>query len=154
MSRKKIIWLIILVVAASGIWYGYSEFTRTHADLTNLKADIKISAAELIKEFETADSISVGKKYYDKIIEIEGNVKEINKNQYGDYTIILGDDSNTTSVQCEMDSTHREDAAQLKQDASVVMKGHFVGFQKSEIMLEVPMGATISLNRCVIVKKE
>ncbi len=154
MSRKKTIWLVILVVAASGIWYGYREFTRTHADLTKLKADIKISADDLIKEFETGDSASVNKKYYEKIIEVTGDTREINKNQYGDYTIILGQDNTAAVVQCEMDTVHQEEITQLTKDSPVVLKGHFVGFQKSEIILEVPLGATISLNRCVIVKKE
>lgn len=156
MHRKKILWLIVLVVIASGAWYGYKEFTRTNKDLSKVKPDVKISATDLIKEFEfeSDDSVSLNKKYTDNIIEITGNIQAINKDEHGDYTIMLGDNNNSSSVQCEMDTTHQQDAAQLANGSSVIIRGHFVGFQKGETILDVPLGSTVSLNRSVIVKKK
>jgi hypothetical protein len=153
--RKRKIVLLIIVLAAGVIgWYGYGEYSRSHMDLINVKAKYNISATELLHEFETGDSTITNKKYDDQVLEISGNVKEIKNNNQSDYTILLGDSNNMSSVQCEMDTAHQLNAAELTKGSSVKIRGHFVGFQKGEMMMDVPLGSDVKLNRCVIIKNK
>ena len=62
MSRKKIILLVFLLLLAFVGWYAYKEYNRTNKDLSKTRADINITATELIAEFAAADSLA-GKKY-------------------------------------------------------------------------------------------
>src|SRR5215470_13805342 len=99
MSRKKIIILVILAILAFGIWYGYSEFTRTNKDLSKVKADVATGAMDLIKEYESNDSVA-NKKYLGMVVEVNGTVKQVVKDDSGYYTVILGDTANMSSIRC------------------------------------------------------
>ena len=146
-KNKKIIWLIVLVVAG-GAWYGYKEYTRKNKDLTRVKADIKISATGLIREYEANDSAS-NKKFLGKIIEVDGTVKDVKKDEAGYYTLVLGDTTSMSSVRCSLDTTHQQDAASLLVGSSTLVRGACTGFNKDEMGL----GSDVILNRTVIIKK-
>src|SRR5436190_20326814 len=88
--KRKIIIILIALDVAFSAWQGLKEYNRTNKDFSNVKADVKISAVDLIKEFEVNDSIA-NKKYLDKTIETSGNLKEVVKDEAGYYTLILGD---------------------------------------------------------------
>lgn len=148
--RKRKIILFIIIVAAAGIaWYGYKEYYRTNKDLTNVKPDVKISAAGLIMEYEKNDSIA-NAKYLDKIIETNGNIKVIEKDDKGYYTIVLSDAGNMSSVRCSMDTAHQDDAARLTVGSSAIVRGVCTGFNKDELGL----GSDVILNRCVVVQQK
>ena len=152
MSRKKIIWLIILLVVVGGAWYGYKEFTRTNKDLSKVKADVRITVIRLIHEYESNDSLA-NIKYLGKIIETDGNIKNIEKDQAGYYTVILGPEETMSSVRCLMDTTHNNDAASLTAGSSIVVRGACTGFKKNELLGE-NLGSDVELNRSVIVSKK
>lgn len=149
MKRKKTIWLIILLVALGAAWYGYKEYTRTNKDLQKVDAHFTLSAVDLIKEYEANDSAAT-KKYNGKIVEVNGPVKAIDKDEQGYYTIVLGDTASLSSIRCSMDSTHREDAANIVKGSSATIRGACTGFNKDEMGL----GSDVILNRSVIIKKE
>ncbi len=149
MSRKKIIWSIILLVAIAGGWYGYKEYTRTHSDLQKVKADFVLPATDLIREFETNDSLA-SKKYNGKVVEINGFVKKVEKDEQGFYTIVLGDSSSLSSVRCSMDTVHTTDAAGLKEFTSAIVRGICTGFNKDDMGL----GSDVILNRGAVITKK
>lgn len=139
----------MIPVAAFGAWKAYDEFNRTNKDILSVKADTKISAMNLIHEYEANDSAS-NQKYLGKIVEVDGNVKEIKADDNGFYTIVLGDTSSLSSVRCAMDSTHQKDAAKLVPGSSTTVRGSCTGFNKDELGL----GSDVILNRCVIVSNK
>ena len=147
--KRKIVLFVIIVAAGITGWYGYKEYKRTNKDLSNVNADVKISATEFIKEYEKNDSLA-NSKYLGKIIETNGNIKAIEKNEDGYYTIVLADTGTMSSVRCSIDTTHREDAAQLVINSSATVRGFCTGFNKDEMGL----GSDVILNRCVIVKQK
>jgi hypothetical protein len=147
--KRKIVLLILVLVAGAIGWYGFKEYKRTNKDLSNVNADIKISAIDLIKEYEKNDSLA-DTKYIGKIIETDGNVKAIEKDDSGYYTIVLADTGTMSSVRCSIDTVHREDAAQLVISSSATVRGVCTGFNKDEMGL----GSDVILNRCVIVQKK
>ena len=149
MKRKKIIWLLVLLVVAVGGWYAYKEFSRTHKDLQKVKPAYVLSATTLITEFEAGDS-AAGKKFNGEVLEITGFVKKLEKDELGFYTIVLGDNNSLSSVRCSMDTVHKEDAAMVAAGSSVTVRGVCTGFNKDEMGL----GSDVILNRCVVIKKE
>lgn len=145
---RLIIFLIILDIGF-GIWQGVKEYNRTNKDFSNVKADIKIIATDLIQQYETNDS-TADKKYLGKIIETSGVIKDITKDDAGYYTVVLGDTASMSSVRCSMDSTHQQDAALQAIGSSATVRGACTGFNKDEMGL----GSDVILNRCVIVENK
>jgi tRNA_anti-like len=151
MSKKKTIWTIILLAVAAGAFYGYKQYTRTNKDLAKVKADVTITADTLITEYSTNDSVA-NKKYLGKIVEVTGNVKKIEKDEKGYYTVVLGDTASLSSVRCSMDSVHQQDAARLAVGSSAILRGACTGFKKNELMGE-DLGSDVELNRCAVIEK-
>jgi hypothetical protein len=148
-KQRIILFALVAVTAAGGGWYGYKEYTRSNTDLTKVKADVSITAAVLVKEYEINDS-SANKKYSGKIIETEGSVKSIEKDDKGYYTVVLGDEAGMSSIRCSMDTTHQQDAARLTVGSSAVVRGVCTGFNKDEMGL----GSDVFLIRSVIIQNK
>ncbi|OQY94699.1 MAG: hypothetical protein B6D37_07545 [Sphingobacteriales bacterium UTBCD1] len=146
-KQRKLTGLLILLTAGAGIWQGLKEYNRTNTDMANAAADVKIPSSELIKSYETSDSLS-NKKYLGKILEVNGHIKKIETDDNGSYTVVLGDTSSLSSVRCSMDSTHQKDASKLTGGSSISIRGVCTGFNKDDMGL----GSDVILNRCVILK--
>jgi len=149
MSRKKLIWIIALLAVIAVAVYGYREYSRTNRDIKSVRPDFVLPALDLIREYETSDSIAT-KKYNGKIIEITGVIMEVEKDENGYYTIVLGDNAKPSSVRCSMDTAHQADATLVSKGQSITVRGACTGFNVSDLGL----GSDVILNRCVIIKKE
>jgi tRNA_anti-like len=151
MKRKKralYIVLALLVILAAVAWYIYKEYNRTHKDTAKMKADFSLTTDSLLKEF-AADEKGSNAKYWDKVIRIEGLVKEVRKDEKGFYSIALGDTASLSSVRCSIDSAHGAAAALLKEGSPAAIKGICSGYNADEML-----GADVILVRCVIDKKD
>ncbi|MDP4263965.1 MAG: hypothetical protein Q8941_15665 [Bacteroidota bacterium] len=147
MKRKKVILIIstvVLVLMAAGALYIYKEYNRTHKDTAEVKADYSVAATQLIKNFEK-DEQSSNQKYWDKVIQVDGRVKDIIKDDRGFYSVVLGDSSAMSSVRCSMDSIHNKEAAAVQKGSHAVMKGICTGFNADELL-----GSDVILVRCVV----
>ena len=151
MKKKKIILLavLVLVVVAIAVFIGYTLFNKNTKHLTSSKADLTITATDLIKKFET-DEVAANKEFLgeklDFIITVSGPVKEIIKDETGAYTVVLGDSTTRSSVRCSIDSMQNQQAASLKTESRVSIKGAITGFMKDDLGI----GSDVVLNRCVI----
>lgn len=146
---RKLVWPLLVIATGLCLWQGLKEYNRKNQDLNDVKADIKISATSLIHEYEMNDSLS-NEKYLGKVVEVDGNVKEVKADDGGFYTVILGDAGGLSSVRCSMDSTHQQDAAKLVPGSSTTVRGSCTGFNKDELGL----GSDVILNRSVIIVKK
>jgi len=147
MKRKKIIRYVLLslvVIIAVVAVYIYKEYNRTHKDTGRMKAEYSLSATSLLKEFETNEQAS-NKKYWDKVIRVEGTVKEIVKDDKGFYSLALGDTASLSSVRCSMDSVHGDKAAAVKKGSFIAVKGICSGFNADEML-----GSDVILVRSVV----
>lgn len=147
MKRKKIIrylLLFLLLIIAAVALYIYKEYNRTHTDTARLKADYSLAATDLIKEFETNEQAS-NKKYWDKIIRVEGEVKEVVRDGKGFYSLVLGDTSSMSSVRCSIDSVHSQEAAAVIKGHKIAVKGICSGFNADEML-----GSDVILVRSVV----
>ncbi len=151
MKRKKIIryvLLALLLVAAAVALYIYKEYNRTHKDTARLKADYSLAATDLIKEFETNEQAS-NKKYWDKVIRVEGLLKEVVKDDKGFYSLALGDTLSMSSVRCSIDSMHSKEAEAVKKGSRIAVKGICSGFNADEML-----GSDVILVRSVVDSKK
>lgn len=151
MKRNKIVRYVILpvlVLLAAAALYIYKEYNRTLTDPARLKPDYSVTASELIKEFITNEQ-SANKKYWDKVIQVNGMVKDIEKDDWGFYSISMGDTSAMSSVRCRMDSVHRNEVAFLNKGDIASMKGICTGFITDELL-----GSDVILVRCVVNSKK
>jgi len=150
MNRRKIIFYVffslLVIIGAAGI-YIYREYNRSHRDTAELKPNYTISATELLKEFEI-DEKSSNNKYWDKVLKVDGIIKELIKDEKGFYSVILGDTASLSSVRCSIDSLHSNKAASLQKGNSVAIKGICTGFNADELL-----GSDVILVRSIITQK-
>lgn len=142
--KKKILLSALAVLALGAGLYGYSEYNRTHQDLSRLKAQISITAPQLIAAFEKNATL-FQKQYTDKIIAVSGVVKRIDREE-GGAIISLGEEGTLSAVQCSMDSTYNEQNQTVKEGSLVNVKGICTGGRSEDLF-----GTDVILNRCVIV---
>lgn len=147
MKRKTIVRYIVLplllIIAVAAI-YIYKEYNRTHKDTSKLKPDYSIAATALLDEFSRNEA-EANKKYWDKVLQVEGTVKELLTDDRGYYSIVLGDSQSLSSVRCTVDSTHSAEAASLKKGTAIRVKGICSGYNADELL-----GSDVILVRSVV----
>jgi len=144
MKKNRILLGFIAVAIIGGAWFGYNEYNRKVKDLADVKAQITMQTNDLINAFEK-DEKTANAQYLDKIIAVKGNIKTIEKDDRGNYSIVLGDNSSMSSVRCSMDSVHAREVISIKEGTEVVVKGACTGFNADELL-----GSDVILNRCVL----
>lgn len=142
MKRRVILFSILLLLLAAGL-YGYKEYNRTNEDLISSKSLFNIDAPSLIMAYEQ-DQAGFNKKFTDKIITVEGKVKQIDASE-NPVVISIGNSDEFSSVQCSMDSSHAEMYSGIKEGDRVLLKGIVTGGRTEEMF-----GTDVVLNRCVI----
>ena len=147
MKRKKIIRYIVLplllIIAVAAI-YIYKEYNRTHKDTSRLKSDYSVSAIAFLQEFSSNEA-AANKKYWDKVLQVEGTVKDLLTDDRGFYSIVLGDSSSLSSVRCSVDSAHTAEAAAVRKGTTIRVKGICSGYNADELL-----GSDIILVRSVV----
>ncbi|HEY6063036.1 MAG TPA: hypothetical protein VIV35_05475 [Chitinophagaceae bacterium] len=149
MKKKKILLPAALILIALAVLVGYKIYNKPVKNLDSSKADLIITATDLIRKFET-DEAAANKEFLAKktdfIITVSGVVNEIIKDEKGAYTVVLGGNAAGSSVRCSIDSLHNQQAALLKTGSNVSIKGAITGFMKDDLGI----GSDVVLNRCVI----
>lgn len=145
---KRILLIIILFALLAGGWYAYKLYTGKVPSLTNVKADVIITATDLIAAFEN-DSATANKKYLGKILEVSGNIKSVEKESA---TLSLGEATGNSSVRCSIDTAFVKNISQLNPGSSIIIKGNCTGFMPDETGLG--LGSDVVLNRCILKKKK
>lgn len=151
MKKKNIlryILLPLLIIAGLAAAYIYREYNRTHKDTSRLKADFETTATALLQEFSTNETAS-NKKYWDRVLLVKGTLKDLNRDERGMYTAVLGDSASLSAVRCVFDSTHSREAAALQTGSMVSVKGICSGYNADELL-----GSDVILVRCVSAEKK
>lgn len=146
-TRKKVL-IGIAIIVLTAVIYGYQEYTRTNEDLNYVKANFKIQAVDLIKEFEESEK-NANEKFLDKIIAVSGTIRDMIKDDKGYYSVVLGAENSMSSVRCSMNAVLDDDTAVLRKGNIIVIKGSCTGFNADELL-----GSDIILARCVIQRND
>ena len=140
-KRTRNILIGVLTVVIIGAVFGYFQYTRKNADLSGAKADIVVSATQLFREFSQNET-AANAKYFNKIINISGKLKSIDKDHSGTVSLSLDAGDPINGVSCELDPRHVSDAQQVHAGDSVTVTGTCAGLLTDVV-----------LSRCAIVKK-
>lgn len=136
----KIAGIIILIGFFIGLFLLIKLYNKPHSDVNTIKPTYKLTSEYIINEFknneEKANSI-----YLDKIIQIEGTIKDI-KTANGNSVIILGQGNAIETVSCNMDPAENRMVLGLKKGQKITIKGICTGFLMDVILV-----------RSVIIKK-
>ncbi len=143
MKYKIILLASALIVIAAGAYFYVNRKTQS---LTDSNADFKISAVKFLEEY-SSDQVLSDKKYLGKVIQVEGNLKEIERDDKGSLTFVLGDLASMSSVRCSIDTTVVIDESAYPVGTAVSLKGECTGFNADDL----GVGADIVLNRAVII---
>lgn len=146
MKYKKIIPALVLIVIAAGAFFYVNRKTQS---LYASNADFEINAIKFLEEY-SADQVLSDKKYLGKIIQVDGNLKDIEKSDKGFLTFVLGDLTSMSSVRCSIDTTVVFDESAYPFGTAVSLKGECTGFNADDLGL----GADIVLNRSIIINNK
>lgn len=130
-KKRVLLWSLSvgLIMMMSGAFVGYKMYTKPHRNVADAKA-ISISASRLVTEYETNET-QANSKYLDKILEVNGEVAEVSKNQKGETVIaLIGTDMGT--VRCTVEGADTDVAAK---GAQVILKGICTGYLADVIMV-------------------
>jgi len=119
---KKIILIGILIIAVAAIFYGYKTYNKEHKNLNDVKPDYTLSPVTFLAEFD-ADENAAQTKYLNKIIQIQGELLEIQK--VGEQIIwIISTGNPLSNIQCEMDGRYIKDVEdKVKKGSTVTVQG-------------------------------
>ena len=135
----------VFVIAAIGVGsYAYYEFNRKNQDLKNVRPDVSIATAELMKEFsvnfDATDSL-----YKNKVIELTGVITKVDSTDMP-VIVFFGEKNSMSSIQCSMDPEHHDANKSAITGHTTRLKGIYIGAISQDIF-----GIDIKLNRCVII---
>ncbi len=138
MTRKLSLWWIPLILLLGAGYYGYRIYNKPHRQVASAPADYSLTASDLINAFE-ANEDAANTKYLDKLIEVNGVLNAVKKEDDGGLSVILATDNDMTSVICNFVDTPN---AHLPPEGSLVkIKGICSGY----------LGDAV-LERCVLVE--
>lgn len=136
---KRFLLVVVILIIALGGWYAYTKYDEKTPDVVDRKADIVITAKDLIEAFDK-DSATANQKYTGKLIEVSGTAKSVDTS-----AILLGDSTSRSAVRCSIDSRHLNDYKKVKIGSMITMQGEYVGYEMEE-MLGENLGTTVTLN--------
>jgi tRNA_anti-like len=137
---KKYILLAFFTIAAIAAIYGYKEFNRKPADLSNINPQVIVSVDSIVAAYSD-DEASANKKYLGKTILVSGLVAEVNNQQDTLLNVVLGNTEGINNVSCLLDKKQLGNLKYCTVGKSISIKGICTGFL-----------ADVELNRCVIVE--
>jgi hypothetical protein len=137
--------LLLAAVVTSAALFSYKEYNRKNESLHKTEADFAVQPEAILSQFAN-DEKKAHAVYTGKIVFVSGNVKTVDKDNTGFYTIVLGDPASMSSVRCSIDSVDWNKAAAVQKKSTIKLKGICTGYNADEMGL----GADVILNRCVI----
>jgi hypothetical protein len=128
--KKILISLVVLAVIGAG--FGYYMYNKPVESLEYKKADVSVSAEQLIKEYE-ADETSANEKYLGKILEVSGKVAGITEEE-GKKKVSMESSNPMSAVICELEE--KMGTGELKAGDDVRMKGLCSGYLSDVILVQ------------------
>jgi hypothetical protein len=131
--RKYLVFAVTILLAGLVIWAIYL-YKMPHTDVAGQKPEVKIEAAELYKQYQQDENGS-NKKYLNKVIEIKGTVKDVQKNDTS-MNVLAGGPNVSGGVSCSFLFEPGKNLI-IPQIGSVsIIKGKCTGFLMDVILVD------------------
>jgi hypothetical protein len=127
--KKVLLSLIVLGAFAAG--YGYYLYNKPVESLERQKADVSVSASQLITDYE-ADEAKANESYLGKVVEVSGKIADITQDG-GKNKIHLETGSPMSMVICELEGDQATES--LAKGNDVKIKGQCTGYLSDVILV-------------------
>ena len=128
--KKVIVFLIVLGVIGAG--FGYYMYNKPVASLEKKKADVQVTAAQLIADYE-ANEQAANDKYLGKVVEVSGKITDITSEE-GKLKIHIETPSPMSLVICEMEDATTPGSIKAGDEAKI--KGMCSGYLSDVILVQ------------------
>ena len=122
--KKYLIILLLLAVAGAGV--GFYMYNKPHKNMERADADMAIEAPALFTAFEE-DETAANEKYLDKVVQVEGTVQAVSKDDNGNLSLTLESGSDMFGVICQFDELTTHGKTDFKAGDKVTLKGICTG---------------------------
>ena len=120
--RKKLLFFIGIVLLCL-VGRGFFLYDKPHKDVSDVKADITMRAADLYHEY-SADETAANAKFINKTIAVTGVISEVNKAN-NTCTVLLKDKNETGGISCNLFTATN---TYVKEGETITIKGRCTGF--------------------------
>ncbi|OEK04510.1 OB-fold protein [Roseivirga misakiensis] len=125
--KKKSILIIVGIVGLVAAYFVWNNFLRTAPSMKRLTADVAVTAERLYNDFD-ADEQTSNNKYLNKIVEVTGEVSEVETSE-GSLPVISLKTSGFGVIKCTMESQlGEEELAQIRVNETITLRAECIGF--------------------------
>jgi hypothetical protein len=140
MSKKlKILIVVIISLAVIGSTTAWFMWNKPHRNVKDAEA-IQTTSIDLYNSF-LKDSATAKTTYTNKVVEISGEVTQVNHNQQNQSVILLKTNTPAAAINCTM-----EDTADIKAGETIHIKGICNGYNSGDADMGIP--GDVLLVRC------
>lgn len=130
LSIATVVTFFILAIASSNDKKTEKEVAEKEAS----QPAIEVTAKQLFADYE-ANEIAADQKYKDKVVIVTGTVNDISKDIADDIYVTVKGDEMMGDIQCYFSKDHTNDAAQLKKEQKISIKGNCEGKSMLNVLL-------------------
>ena len=134
MSARNILLVVITIIVLTAI-YGILLYNKPHRKIGDEVIASKVKAEQIFKEY-TEDEGKANDVYLDKVIQVEGKIKEIKKDQENNTVLILDSGDEMFGINCTLDKSQAEKAKKLQQGAMIKLKGLCTGMLMDVVLIK------------------
>ena len=140
-STVKKLWITILILAIFGGLVGTGVYIyvyyKPHKNYERARSEVKLNAENLFTDYANDQSRS-DQKYLDKVIEIEGNITDV---EQADSLVIIvfayrKGDFGDEGIRVTMLPHYNSIAQRLAPHQFVSLKGHCTGYNGTDVIIE------------------
>jgi len=129
----KVLLILAVLGIATGTYVYIFVYNKPHPDISKEKPVYTLSASQLFSEYKN-NKVEAGKKYNGKVIQINGKVSKVEKNDTLSVAIFVfaKDDFGDAGVRCTMLPEFKD----IKDSVEANIKGVCNGFNDTDVILE------------------
>jgi len=141
LKKRKFFWwgILLLLLAAAG--WGYYQYQRPHQSAAGETANVTIGADSLYTQY-AGDEKGCDTKYLGKVVEVSGQLSEIQHSGQSEVWILSTGAANTGGVNCQLFPGEKVPEPHPKPGDQVTLKGRCTGFLMD-----------VNLSDCIVIKK-
>jgi hypothetical protein len=123
--RTKTVLIVVGFLFLAGAAAGFYMFNLKAKDLSKVKPDYVITAADLLKAFE-GDEVSAAARYVGKTVEVTGEIGAVTKGEENSLNVALKTGNDFSAVICTVPSG--EAAGNPEAGSQVTVRGECSGY--------------------------
>jgi len=127
--RYIIAFIVVAIIAFILVWK--YTFRKTESSVASQKAEVEITAAELLSQFET-DEVAANELYLDKIVMVTGPVESVSEDSIG-ISVYLKENDAMSGIICSFDRAAGE-IESVEKGITVKIKGICSGYLMDVVM--------------------